>query len=103
MKKLVIRNSSLFGEIRLVNVGGVYHAVLSDIAKALGNKKSVISSSNCKSIVKYPVPTNGGSQMMNVVSANDVQRIIIKSRMPFAEEFEEWANKELLPFMKGSH
>jgi len=104
MKNLVIRNTPQFKEIKLVNVNGTYHAVLSDISKALGNKKT---SSNvyrvCKNAIKHPVPTNGGIQMAIVIPVSDVQRVIIKSEMPLAAEFEDWANEELIPFMIGSH
>lgn len=104
MQDLVIRNNSMYGEIRLVNVNGKYYAILSDIAQALGNKKNSSGMiRNCKDVIKYPVPTNGGDQMMNVISFKDVQRVTIKSRMPIAEQFEEWAEKELIPFMKGCY
>ncbi|MEH7783624.1 Bro-N domain-containing protein [Bacillus thuringiensis] len=101
MNEFVIRNHPAFGEIRLVAVNGEYHAVLSDIVQALGNQRNSNVTRNCKSVIKYPIPTNGGTQMMNVIPFKDVQRIIIKSRMPVAEQFEEWAEQELLPFMQG--
>ncbi|PFX62961.1 hypothetical protein COL36_06540 [Bacillus wiedmannii] len=103
MKEFVIRNHPTFGEIRLVAVNGVYHAVASDISQALGSQRKSSATINCKNVIKYPIPTNGGTQMMNVIPCKDVQRIIIKSRMPIAEQFEEWAEKELLPFMQGCH
>lgn len=102
MEKFLIRNHPTFGEIRLVAVDGEYHAVISDIAQALGIQKKSNVTKNCKNIIKYPIPTNGGKQMMNVIPFKDVQRVIIKSRMPIAEQFEEWAEKELFPFMQGS-
>lgn len=101
MKELMIRNNPIFGEIRLVAINGTYYAVVSDIAQALGSKRSSNIAKICKDVIKYPVPTNGGPQTMNVIPVKDVQRVIIKSRMPMVEQFEEWAEKELLPFMKG--
>ncbi|AJH62851.1 hypothetical protein bcere0016_12050 [Bacillus cereus 95/8201] len=101
MEKFLIRNHPTFGEIRLVAVNGVYHAVASDITQALGNQKKSNVTKSCKNIIKYPIPTNGGKQMMNVIPFKDVQHIIIKSKMPRAESFEEWAEQELLPLMQG--
>ncbi|NIL34991.1 hypothetical protein [Bacillus thuringiensis] len=91
MKKFVIRNSTAFGEIRLVVVNGKYHAVLSDIAQALQIKGRGASnlSKVCKNLIKCPVPTNGGIQMMNVFPIKEVQRVIIKSRMPMAEHLQK--------------
>lgn len=87
MKKFVIRNRTAFGEIRLVDGDGKYYAVLSDIAQALQIKGRGASnlSKVCKNLIKCPVPTNGGIQMMKVFPIKEVQRIIIKSRMPMAE------------------
>lgn len=101
MKEFVIRSHPTFGEIRLVAIDGEYHAVASDIAQALDIQNKSNVTKNCKNIIKYPIPTNGGKQMMNVIPFKDVQRIIIKSKMPIAESFEEWAEKELFPFMQG--
>ncbi|MEW4130421.1 hypothetical protein [Bacillus cereus group sp. BfR-BA-01399] len=91
MKKFVIRNSTAFGEIRLVDVNGKYHAVLSHIAQALQIKRRGASnlSKVCKNLIKCPIPTNGGIQMMNVFPIKEVQRVIIKSRMPMAEHLQK--------------
>ncbi|HDR7529730.1 TPA: Bro-N domain-containing protein [Bacillus anthracis] len=100
MDGFAIRKSPIFGEIRLVVIDGKYYIVARDIAKALKSKSQVkIANTNKYDVVKHLVPTNGGKQMMNVVSLKDVQRIIIKSKMPMAEKFEEWIEKELLPFV----
>ncbi|MED4447212.1 hypothetical protein P9299_29885 [Bacillus cereus] len=95
MKKFVIRNRIAFGEIRLVDGDGKYHTVLSDIAQELqikGRGSSKLSKV-CRNLIKCPVPTNGGIQMMKVFPIKEVQRILIKSKMPTAEHLQKKANK----------
>ena len=85
--------------IRVVNDGGVPWFVGKDVCTALGyaNASDAIDK-HCRGVVKrYPLPTAGGSQEVRVLSEGDVLRLILRSRLPAAEQFERWVFEDVLP------
>lgn len=98
MKDLQVFNNSLFGEVRFVEVEGKPYAVANDIAKALGYKRpNDAVNTHCKGTVKHSILTNGGNQLLNIIPEGDIYRLIIKSKLPQAEKFEQWVMEEVLP------
>lgn len=98
MSNLKIFNNSDFGRIRIIEKEGKIHAVGSDVAKALGYSiPSKAVNTHCKGVSKMEVPTNGGIQEMLVITEGDIYRLISKSKLPSAEEFESWVFDEVLP------
>jgi len=55
---------------------------------------------HCKGAEELPVPTAGGVQQMKVIPERDVYRLVMRSRMPAAEAFEEWVVGEVLPSIR---
>ena len=45
------------------------------------------------------VPTNSGKQMKNSLTGN-LYRLIAKSKLPQAEQFEKWVFEEVLPSIR---
>lgn len=45
---------------------------------------------HCKGAEELPVPTAGGVQQMKVIPERDLYRLVMRSKMPAAEAFEEW-------------
>ena len=45
-------------------------------------------------------PTNGGVQKMKIITEGDMYRLIMKSKLPSAEKFEEWVCDEILPSIR---
>ena len=45
-------------------------------------------------------PTNGGVQSVKFIPEGDVYRLIIRSKLPKAEEFEKWVFDEVLPSIR---
>lgn len=99
-------NSPKFGEVRTVT-GDSGKALLhaTDVAKSLGyeNPAEAIST-HCKSsnIVKCYVPhTNGiGGVYMQFIPEGEVYRLVMRSKLPGAEEFQDWVCEEVLPAIR---
>ena len=99
MNELQVFNNLEFGEVRFLEVEGKPYAVASDVAKVLGytNPHKAIKD-HCKNTQK--ICTNdslGRQQEVNIVPESDIYRLIIKSKLPQAEKFEQWVMEEVLP------
>lgn len=90
-----------FGQVRWLKIGNKDYVVGIDVAKSLGYKdpNSAITR-HCKGSVKHPVPTNSGTQIMNVITEGDIYRLTAKSELPGAEKFESWIFDEVLPSIR---
>lgn len=99
MKELQIFNNDMFGEVRGLNIDGKPYAVASDVAKALGyaNTSKAIKD-HCVNLTKrYVENTRGQQRMTIIIPESDIYRLIIKSKLPKAQEFERWVMEEVLP------
>ena len=101
---VTIFNNELFGSVRTIIEDDKFYFVASDIAKALGYKNtSKAINDHCKHITKRYILDNAGvEQSMNIISESDVYRLIIKSKLPEAEKFEEWVMEDVLPQLRMS-
>ena len=101
---ITIFNNELFGSVRTLMVNDKYYFVGKDIAEALGYKRpSDAIAQHCKHTVKHRIVDNTGfEQPMNIIPESDVYRLIIKSKLPEAEKFEEWVMEEVLPQLRMS-
>jgi len=98
MNELQIFNNNDFGEIRTVEIEGKIYFCGSDVAKALGYAiphKAIRE--HCKGGLIQTIPTNGGEQEMKFIPEGDVYRLIVKSNLPKAEQFERWLFDEVAP------
>ena len=97
-------NNDEFGEIRGVEIEGKPYVVAKDIAKALGYKDTTNAiKQHCKWVAKYhlPHPQNKTKTLeVNIIPEGDVYRLIIKSKLPLAQKFEEWVMDEVLPSIR---
>ena len=99
--ELNVFTSELFGSIRAVEIKGKPYFIATDIAKILGykNTRDAILK-HCKGVVKHDILTNGGIQSLNIIPEGDIYRLIIRSKLPGAEKFEEWVFDEVLPSIR---
>ena len=99
MKELQIFNNDIFGEIRGLNIDGKPYAVANDIAKTLGyTNPSKATNDHCKkSKIVWGNDSLGRRQQFKVIPEGDIYRLIIKSKLPKAQEFECWVMDEVLP------
>lgn len=87
-----------FGTVRTVVINEVIHFVASDIARALGykNPQKAIRD-HCKRVNESFIPSNGGEQKAKVIVKSDIYRLIVRSKLESADEFEAWIFDEILP------
>lgn len=95
--KVVVPNE-VFGNLTVINGEQGMFFIGKEVATMLGYKNSRDAiSKHCKKKEVVKCDTLGGSQSMTIIPESDVYRLIIKSKLPAAEKFEEWVMEEVLP------
>ena len=90
-----------FGSIRVVEENGKYLFCGADAARALGYARpNEAISKHCKGTLKRRTPTTGGIQEMLFIPEGDLYRLIVHSKLPSAEQFEQWVFDEVLPSIR---
>ena len=78
-------------EIRFVEKGGEWWAVLADIADALSLHRNKLFQRLSKDVLsKYPLETSGGTQIMSILNEYGIYEAVFESRKPEAKEFKRW-------------
>ena len=87
--------------VRVFELDGSPWFVAADVCSVLGysNARAAVSQ-HCKGVAKHDAPTNGGIQTLTVIPERDVYRLVMRSRLPSAERFEEWVVSEVLPTIR---
>lgn len=89
-----------FGNIRTLEINNKMWFGATDVATALGysNPQEAIRN-HCKSagVREMRTPTKGGMQNVKFVNEGNVYRLVAKSELPKAEEFESWIFDEVIP------
>lgn len=97
------RNDSTVQEIRTIEIDGNVWFVAADVAKTLGysNPRKAVSD-HCKErgVTKRYIPTTSGKQEMVLINEANVYRLIVRSKLPTAEMFDEWVFDEVLPAIR---
>lgn len=98
ISNIQIFDNNDFGTVRTIEEDGKVLFCGADVAKALGYKwpKDAIAA-HCKGAAKRPILTNGGTQELTFIPEGDVYRLIARSKLPSAEQFERWVFDEVLP------
>jgi len=101
MQQVMLFENEEFGQFRMIFIGGKEYFIANDIAKALGYSvpKDAVAR-HCKGALKQRYLTEGGEQEVKVIPEGDVYRLIIRSKLPKAEEFEKWVFDEVLPSIR---
>ena len=96
-----------FGTVRTITIDGVVYFVGIDIAKSLGYSNAAKAvSTHCKRAIKSDIDVssqNGNahkarkSQEMLVITKSDIYRLIVRSKLESADEFESWIFDEIMP------
>jgi prophage antirepressor-like protein len=90
-------------DIRTVEIDGEIWFVGSDVTSILGysNGRDAISR-HCKpkGVVKHDIPTRSGNQSVTFISEPNLYRLISRSQLPSAEDFESWIFEEVLPSIR---
>jgi len=101
MNDIQIFKNDQFGNVRSIEIDGKPFFAAADVATALGysNTRDAVSR-HCKGVVKCDIPTSSGIQNMSVIPEGDIYRLIIRSNLPSAEEFERWIFDEVIPSIR---
>lgn len=90
-----------FGKIRVVDQNGGYWFVANDIAGSLGYVETAKAvREHCKGVSEMDIPTRGGIQTVKIIPESDVYRLIMRSKKPDAEKFQDWVCGEVLPSVR---
>ena len=97
-----IFNHKEFGELSILIINGKEYFPASRCAAILGytNTRDAISR-HCRGVVKHDIIDNlGRTQETNFIPEGDLYRLIIRSNLPKAEQFERWVFDEVLPSIR---
>ena len=101
MQQVMLFENEEFGQLRMIFIDGKQYFMASDVAKALGYvRPNDAVSQHCRATVKHSIPISGKEQEVNFIPEGDVYRLIIRSKLPKAEEFEKWVFDEVLPSIR---
>ena len=90
-----------FGKIEVLFVGDKPFFPATACARILGYaepEKAIRS--HCKGVSKMDTPSNGGIQKVNYIPEGDLYRLIVRSKLPAAERFEQIVFDEILPSIR---
>jgi prophage antirepressor-like protein len=89
--------------VRTVEIDGEIWFVAADVAKVLGysNARDAIKR-HCRDrgVVKRDIPTQSGIQAVTLINEPNIYRLIVKSQLPSAEQFEQWLFEEVIPSIR---
>lgn len=99
--ELKLFTNEIFGEVQAINIDEKVWFVANDVAKLLGYvKPNNAVNAHCQSTLKWgiPHPQSPDKQIeVNIINEYDVIRLIMKSKLPQAQEFEKWVIEEVIP------
>lgn len=101
MEKLQTITHPQFGKLSVIIIDGKEYFVANECAAMLGYKRPADAiSAHCKGSVKRRLPTKGGNQEIKLIPEGDLWRLIIRSKLPQAEQIEKWIMDEVLPSIR---
>ncbi len=92
-----------FGLVRTEIISSQLYCCAVDVCRALGYKNTrdaIIKHCRQKGVAKRDTPTEGGKQEMTFIDEGNLYRLILKSNLPAAREFESWVCDEVLPSIR---
>lgn len=102
MSGLQIFQSNEFGSVRVVEHEGEPWFVASDVAKALGYERpNDAVNAHCKKMNKFSYGNSPqGAMPYNIIPESDVYRLVMRSNLPSAVEFQDWICDEVIPSIR---
>ncbi len=95
-------HSDLFGDLTvLTHDDGSLWFIGKEVAEKLGygNPHEAIRT-HCKGVSEIRTPSKGGMQKVKIIPERDVYRLVMRSKLPTAEKFEEFVVSEVLPSIR---
>ena len=84
--------------IRVIKIDDKPYFVGKDVAECLGysNPTKAIRD-HCRGGLNQTLPSKSGNQAYSVIPESDVYRLVLRSKAPHAEKFQDWVCEEVLP------
>ena len=96
-----------FGKVRVVMQGADPWFVASDVAKALGYANpQEATREHCRKVNKITQPSESLPSVkcpptfINIIPESDVYRLVMRSNLPRAVEFQDWICEEVIPSIR---
>lgn len=75
--------------------------VAKDVCETLGYKRPRDAvTQHCKGAVKHRVLTSGGDQNVTFIPESDVYRLVMRSNLENAQQFQDWVCEDVLPSLR---
>lgn len=103
MQDLQVFQNSQFGDLEILTIEGKEWFPATEVAKKLGYKdpyKAIKQHTKLKGWANHLVPSMGGNQNKKFIDEGNLYRLITNSKLPQAEEFEEWVFEDVLPSIR---
>lgn len=103
MNELQVFQNKQFGNLEILSIEGKEWFPAIQVAEILGyaNPRDAISRhTKLKGVVNHDVLSNGGVQSKKFIDEGNLYRLITRSKLPQADEFEEWVFEEVLPSIR---
>ncbi|PTI58846.1 phage antirepressor [Staphylococcus xylosus] len=103
MQNLQVFKNSQFGILEILTIEGKEWFPAIKVAKILGYSnphKAVRDHTKEKGVTIRSVLSNGGNQNKKFIDEGNLYRLITRSKLQQAEEFEEWVFEEVLPSIR---
>lgn len=98
--EVVVKENEMFGRVRFAIINNKEYAVAKDVASTLGYKNTNDAiRTKCKGVVKHDgLKVNG--ICLSLIPEADIYRLIFGSKLPQAEQFQDWVFEEVLPTLR---
>lgn len=103
MNELKVFQNSQFGDLEILTVDGKEWFPAVRVAEILGYTnphKAVRDHTKEKGVTIRSVLSKGGKQNKKFIDEGNLYRLITRSKLPQADEFEEWVFEEVLPSIR---
>ncbi len=104
MNNLQVFNNEEFGQVRTIEENGKILFGGTDVARALGyTQPHKAVNRHCKKdggIIRTVIDNLGRKQDTKFINEGNLYRLIINSKLPSAEKFENWVFDEVLPTIR---
>ena len=103
--ELTVFKNEEFGRVRTYVDGGEIYFVAVDVAESLGYsnpRKAVMDNCKKESVKSIFIKHDNkpGGTGVNLIPESEVYRLIMRSKLPDAEKFQDWVVEEVLPSIR---
>lgn len=103
MNELQVFQNKQFGNLEILSIEGKEWFPAIQVAEILGyaNPRDAISRhTKSKGVVNHDVLSNGGVQSKKFIDEGNLYRLITRSKLSQADEFEKWVFEDVLPSIR---